>query len=91
MPTTRRRTPRTYRTLLTQVLTEVTGRDPATVASLVDAIVAQQPSATIDTPLEDQEYESRLAGLRKEKAGILNRLLEGQGRPAPDERALHPR
>jgi len=68
---------KTYRMLMAQILSEVTGRDQEYVNQVIDLIDIAHPGKRREIAISDEEYEAKLAEMRREKAGILNWLLAG--------------
>lgn len=68
---------KTHRDILTQILSEVTGKPSEQINSLMAMIQATTPDNKLDDPVSDEYYEEMLTGLRKEGPAILNKLIKG--------------
>jgi hypothetical protein len=68
----------TYGEIMTTILSEVTGRPRSTFEPALKAARAMSPDHRLNMELSPDEAQKLLADLRKEKAGILNWLIEGR-------------
>ena len=70
----------TNRDVFETIISEVTGKPKKDISDLMIDFARQFPSDKLDSQITASEYETLLAQLRPESAGILNWLIEGQKR-----------